>query len=1108
MENKDQQQKYKAFISYSHGNNQGEGRKWADWLHHALETYEIPEDLIGKKNQAGKEIPRQIYPVFQDEKELSASSSLSHSLTSALDKSEYLIFLSSPRSANSTYVRDEIKYFKQTGKSQQIMALIISGEPEYGDVKTEKQCFPDELRFAISPDGQIDYAKPEEVLAADVRIPNTQDEGFTSAEAYRRYLHEKNVPAHQIKAEVEEYKKRLDLALLKLIAGILEVPLSELTKRDQAYQLEKIRQKNRRMKKIATAIAALAILAVIAGIFAWNQRNSALRNLARSLYASGINKLTESEYGDGAAYIAEATRRGDESAKLFAHSMLAVQEDLMQLPNMNYGNIRFSPDGKWLVGFANVGQLKQVLQIWDAVNRKLHKQVDDVFTSQARYPLFDANNRTYVIADNYKIVRYDIANDKKEVLRENPDSNFIALYDVAPNGQYIAFKKDKDIILYNTQQKTEQILYQSKDMNPVTVFFDPGSKRIVMEASLGESYEVYFFDISTGAIKQLDKKKLNKTFKRPTFSKDGSQMVIQNSEGIFYFNFINGASWANFSRTDYRYAGFSDKNQIFAGNDQSIDQYNPTTGSFVKTTKLPRNLFFFTGLAKILENDPRTLEYTSPDWTQNLNSSSKQTFLENRKALPLNIGQYYEEANMNVFIPGLTDQTAFVSYHKQNQIDLLDLSTGEKKVGFIKVPEEIVTMMVLHESKNILVKGKTGKSYIFDAQTGKAKGKPFQAEAKLYLFNKEQTQVLTRTGSKSFAAWDIATGKQLFEYKEDKDIQGFAVSSDLKLAIIVNPNHWRVLDISSKKVLKEGKESLSSGAFSPSGNHLVIVDGSGNAQVLETKNYSPILKFKSIEYPYIVFNTKGNVLAISEDANHIRLWDLEKKKSFGQTIRVSKYAKFLYFSKDDEQIFVQDDGESSRYMLKIIDAKTGNVLTMPFINQRFDNIYIMPGDKKIMTRESLMDGSSVFIWEIPGQVEIPKDQLAKDLERFYGKKYDEETGAILNYSDSSGTYNTWYFEDPFTRSISPNSNVKILDILHKNFPIKNASNLQVLGVTYDYHPLARAMMAKHFSAIPDQQFIGKRLMEITEKQLIKIKDKALKAEVESLLKEARQNLNK
>ena len=66
------EKRYKAFISYSHADNKEQGRKWADWLHHSLETYQIPAELVGQTNQHGQKIPAQIYPVFQDEKELSA----------------------------------------------------------------------------------------------------------------------------------------------------------------------------------------------------------------------------------------------------------------------------------------------------------------------------------------------------------------------------------------------------------------------------------------------------------------------------------------------------------------------------------------------------------------------------------------------------------------------------------------------------------------------------------------------------------------------------------------------------------------------------------------------------------------------------------------------------------------------------------------------------------------------------------------------------------------------------------------------------------------------------------------------------------------------------
>ncbi|GAA4807782.1 hypothetical protein GCM10023231_41270 [Olivibacter ginsenosidimutans] len=303
------EKRYKAFISYSHSDNREDGRKWADWLHHQLETYEVPEELVGQKNQLGEPIPAQIFPVFQDEKELAASSDLNSSLKEALNHAEFLVYLSSPQSARSPYVREELRYFKQIGKSKKIIALIIKGEPIYDDNFSEQQCFPEELRYAVDADGQVIKDKPEEVLAADVRIPHTQDEGFTSIEAYRHSLETKGVSRKQLKNSIEDYKNRLDLAVLKIVSGILHVPLGEFTKRDKAYQLEKIKRKHRQTKRIAIAITILAVIAIITGIFAVQQKNFALKNLARSLYNSGINKLTESEFGDGAAYIAEATRQ-------------------------------------------------------------------------------------------------------------------------------------------------------------------------------------------------------------------------------------------------------------------------------------------------------------------------------------------------------------------------------------------------------------------------------------------------------------------------------------------------------------------------------------------------------------------------------------------------------------------------------------------------------------------------------------------------------------------------------------------------------------------------------------------------------------------------------
>ena len=198
----------------------------------------MPAELVGQTNQYGQPIPDRIYPVFQDEKELSANADLGGSLHEALDRSAFLIYLSSPRSARSVYVQEEIRHFKQSGKGKNIIALIIRGEPEYGDTHTDNQCFPDVLRFGLDEHGQPDRGRPEEALAADVRLPHSSEEGYTNLEDYRRHLQAQKLPAAQIKQKTAAYGERLQLAKLKIIATILGVPLAELTQRDQAYQLD------------------------------------------------------------------------------------------------------------------------------------------------------------------------------------------------------------------------------------------------------------------------------------------------------------------------------------------------------------------------------------------------------------------------------------------------------------------------------------------------------------------------------------------------------------------------------------------------------------------------------------------------------------------------------------------------------------------------------------------------------------------------------------------------------------------------------------------------------------------------------------------------------
>jgi len=274
---------YWCFISYRHADNKEEGRQWATWLHQKIETYEVPEDLVGTKNPRGEMIPDSIFPVFRDEDELPADADIASPIYRALDHSRFLLVLCSPRAVQSTYVANEISYFKSIGKSNQVLAAIIDGEPNASWDKGKKEsgidptieCFPVPLQYEIGEDRQIDEDRRAEPIAADFRTPDGS-QGWTSPEAYREELSRSGgLSRHELQKKVAIYQKQCDLAFLKIIAGVLGVPLGSLTERDKAYQLDKERRRTKIFRRVAAAMLVLFVAAAVGGVYALLQSKEA-----------------------------------------------------------------------------------------------------------------------------------------------------------------------------------------------------------------------------------------------------------------------------------------------------------------------------------------------------------------------------------------------------------------------------------------------------------------------------------------------------------------------------------------------------------------------------------------------------------------------------------------------------------------------------------------------------------------------------------------------------------------------------------------------------------------------------------------------------------------
>ena len=210
--------RYKAFISYSHADE-----AWARWLHRSIEAYRVPRKLVGSKTAVG-EVPARIKPIFRDRDELSSAADLGSTVKQALSDSENLIVVCSPAGAASLWVREEIREFVRLGRKDRIFCVITDGEASAsGSVAT---LFPD----AIAEAGM------QEPLAADVR----------------------------------KWADGKQLAKLKLIAGLLDLPLDQLRRRE----LQKRRKTMALILAASIAVLAIVVIAITARMAAEQRRDS------------------------------------------------------------------------------------------------------------------------------------------------------------------------------------------------------------------------------------------------------------------------------------------------------------------------------------------------------------------------------------------------------------------------------------------------------------------------------------------------------------------------------------------------------------------------------------------------------------------------------------------------------------------------------------------------------------------------------------------------------------------------------------------------------------------------------------------------------------------
>ena len=482
-----QEIKYDAFISYRHCELD---QFVATTLHKELEAFRLPK-AIARQLKAKGITKKKIERVFRDRDELPITNNLADPITNALQNSDFLLVICSPRLRESLWCRKEIETFIKMHGREHIFAVLIEGEPA--------DSFPEELlyeeKITVDENGNEHVEKiPIEPLAADVRGKNKK-----------------------------EIRKKIKEEVLRLAAPMFDCSYDDLKQRHRERAI-------RRIIAIAGSISAVfAVFGIVSSILAYRineqsiqikeqsvqiqeqsdrineQYQEALRTNAKQMAEDAFTLMERGDL-DGAVdmsyqalsgempYTAEAEYALSSALQVYRNSsQIAAKRLLTQESQINF--CKTSPDMSKLM----VVDIFGTIRVYDPLTGEEVYSVnyDNAYMADDEAGFISNTSIVYTTDTGFAV--YDLESKTERKV----DTGSITLFKADKNSKYLLTERYDEIIIYNVENLNPVFSTEAKKGAMFTYKgrFSHGNKDIVVSVySLDDRGGICIVDLETNKV--------------------------------------------------------------------------------------------------------------------------------------------------------------------------------------------------------------------------------------------------------------------------------------------------------------------------------------------------------------------------------------------------------------------------------------------------------------------------------------------------------------------------------------------------------------------------------------------------------------------------------